>query len=81
VAYWADRYKHRSTFILLTVVVCMTGICLLAFANQNGVRYLGMWGVSLELWKALNDSVGAFLTSAGFSGCIPTVLAYVSSST
>jgi len=59
VAYWADKYKTRGIFILLTVVVCMCGICLLAFAKQNEVRYLG-----------------AFLTSAGYSGCIPTVLAY-----
>ncbi|KAJ3514755.1 hypothetical protein NLJ89_g2184 [Agrocybe chaxingu] len=61
VAYLSDKYKHRSGFIVLCVVVCLTGVSLLAWAKQDEVRYFG-----------------AFLTNAGNSGAIPTILAYSS---
>jgi len=61
VAYLADKYKHRSGFIAVATLTCMTGICLLAFAPSNSVRYLG-----------------AFLVSAGNSGCVPAILAFSS---
>lgn len=41
VAYFADRYKHRASFIMLTVIICMVGIALLAFAEATSVRYFG----------------------------------------
>jgi len=42
IAYLADKYKHRSGFIAFSVITCMVGICLLAFAAQDSVRYFGM---------------------------------------
>jgi hypothetical protein len=42
IAYLADKYKHRSGFIAFSVSTCIVGICLLAFAEQNSVRYFGM---------------------------------------
>ena len=78
VAYLADKYKHRSGFIAFSVITCMTGICLLAFAEQNSVRYFGMVGHRLLLCRVLRTVAGAFLVNAGNSGCIPTVLTYVS---
>ena len=41
VAYFADQYKHRASFIMLTVIICMVGIALLAFAEATSVRYFG----------------------------------------
>jgi len=61
VAYFSDKHKHRSGFIVLCSAVCLIGLCLTAFAKKNEVRYFG-----------------AFLTNAGNSGTIPTILAYAS---
>ena len=41
VAYLSDKYKHRSTFIVVFLFVCVTGTSLLAFSEQNTVRYAG----------------------------------------
>ncbi|KAF4621397.1 hypothetical protein D9613_000869 [Agrocybe pediades] len=61
IAYFSDKHKHRSGYIVFCVLVCLVGVSLTAFAKQNEVRYFG-----------------AFLTNAGNSGAIPTVLAYAS---
>ncbi|EAU83784.1 hypothetical protein CC1G_07519 [Coprinopsis cinerea okayama7 len=60
-AWLADKYKHRSGFIVIAVVVCLLGNGLTAWHPDNKVRYLGV-----------------FLTNAGNSASIPTVLAYAS---
>ncbi|KAF9529668.1 major facilitator superfamily domain-containing protein [Crepidotus variabilis] len=41
VAWLADRYKHRSGFIAISVIICTVGVTLLAFAKSNDVRYFG----------------------------------------
>ncbi|KAF8963680.1 major facilitator superfamily domain-containing protein [Flammula alnicola] len=41
VAYFSDKHKHRSGFILGSTLVCLTGVALTAFAKQNEVRYFG----------------------------------------
>lgn len=41
IAYLADKYKHRSGFLLGASLVCIAGTALLAFAKDNGVRYFG----------------------------------------
>ena len=75
-AYVADKRKHRGGFIVLTAVITIAGICLLAFARQNSVRYFGMSVCEYRFAMSISSS-GAFLTNAGNAGCIPTVFAYV----
>lgn len=40
-SWMSDRLKHRSGFIILNTSICITGLCLTAFAKQNEVRYFG----------------------------------------
>jgi hypothetical protein len=49
VAYFADRYKQRAISITVTVVTCMVGIVLLAFAESTSVRYFGTYPGGLGL--------------------------------
>ncbi|KXN87485.1 hypothetical protein AN958_08790, partial [Leucoagaricus sp. SymC.cos] len=37
----SDRYKHRNGFIIFNTMICICGLCLMAFAKQNEVRYFG----------------------------------------
>jgi len=41
VSYFADKYKHRSSFIAVTTLTCLTGLCILAFGKHNPTRYFG----------------------------------------
>ncbi|EAU91672.2 hypothetical protein CC1G_09354 [Coprinopsis cinerea okayama7 len=43
VAWLADKYKHRSTFIVILVGVCLLGNGLTAWHPNNGVRYFGVF--------------------------------------
>ncbi|KAH9485505.1 putative transporter [Psilocybe cubensis] len=43
VAYYSDKQKHRCGYIVLGTMVCLTGLCLTAFAKHNGVRYFGTY--------------------------------------
>ncbi|KAF5325589.1 hypothetical protein D9611_000298 [Ephemerocybe angulata] len=61
VAYFSDKYKHRSSFIFGLALMCILGNGLVAWHPNNKVRYLGV-----------------FITNAGNSGTIPTVLSYAS---
>jgi len=42
VAYYSDKYKNRYAFIIGPALVCLTGLCLTAFAHENKVRYFGV---------------------------------------
>ncbi|PPQ87485.1 hypothetical protein CVT25_008221 [Psilocybe cyanescens] len=43
VAYFSDKQRHRCGYIVLGTGVCLTGLCLTAFAKQNSVRYFGAY--------------------------------------
>ena len=64
VAYLSDKYKHRSTFIVVFVFVSMTGTSLLAFSDQNAVRYAGMFSFliltfpSKSIYRCFFDDCG-----------------------
>jgi len=55
IAFFSDKYRHRSGFILLAVGVCILGVSLTAFASNNEVRYFGM---------SMNLLIARFLLSA-----------------
>ena len=55
IAFFSDKYRHRSGFILLAVGVCILGVSLTAFASNNEVRYFGM---------SMNLIIARFLLSA-----------------
>lgn len=37
----SDKYKNRSIFLSIQALICLVGLALVAFAKDNGVRYLG----------------------------------------
>ncbi|KAJ2924274.1 hypothetical protein H1R20_g12820, partial [Candolleomyces eurysporus] len=39
VAYYSDKYRHRSSFILVCSLVCLLGCALVAWHPNNNVRY------------------------------------------
>ncbi|KIM40316.1 hypothetical protein M413DRAFT_28802 [Hebeloma cylindrosporum] len=43
VAYYSDKTKSRSAFIIGPALVTVIGLCLTAFARQNEVRYFGVF--------------------------------------
>ncbi|TEB30319.1 MFS general substrate transporter [Coprinellus micaceus] len=43
VAYFADKYKHRSSFIVVLCVGCLVGNSLVAWHPDNKIRYLGVF--------------------------------------
>lgn len=42
-AYLADRFNHRSTFLLVSILVSMTGILLAGWADARHTRLAGMF--------------------------------------
>lgn len=84
VAYVADKHKHRAGFIVLTAVITIAGISLLAFANQNSVRYFGMsvYGSRItgvdKLVRCIPDERGErWLHTDCFCICNPSLLQYL----
>ncbi|KAF9486023.1 MFS general substrate transporter [Pholiota conissans] len=43
IAYFSDKHKHRAGFIVGSVIVCLVGLSITAFAKQNEVRYFGVF--------------------------------------
>ncbi|KAF9464980.1 major facilitator superfamily domain-containing protein [Collybia nuda] len=39
----SDKTRHRAGFILLQAIMCIVGLVLTAFAEDNSVRYLGIF--------------------------------------
>jgi hypothetical protein len=80
VAYFADKYKHRSSFIVVLCVGCLVGNSLVAWHPDNKIRYLG---TSCSSTTPLLDSnidgaplAGVFITNACNCASIPCVLSY-----
>lgn len=73
----SDRKKHRTSFILGAALICMAGLCVTAFAKDNGVRYFGKSRRVIIIGELIFGTLGTFLTNMGNSGAIPGILAFV----
>ncbi|PBK58396.1 MFS general substrate transporter [Armillaria solidipes] len=52
-AWISDRYKHRSSFIIIQACTCIVGCCLTAFCQSHALRYFGrcspLFSTSIQL--------------------------------
>ncbi|KAF9031255.1 MFS general substrate transporter [Hymenopellis radicata] len=46
-AYFSDRLRHRSGFIIVQALICIVGCCLTAFHSSNHIRYLGTFLINI----------------------------------
>jgi len=61
-AWLSDKTKLRAPWLAAQNVLCIIGLAVAAYSDNNAARYVGL-----------------FLVNMGASGCVPGVLAYVSS--
>lgn len=48
--YLSDKYKNRSTFLLIALSFCMIGYIILIASPNVGVRYWGVFMVAVGLY-------------------------------
>lgn len=48
--YLSDKYKNRSTFLLIALSSCLIGYIILIASPSTGVRYFGVFMVAIGLY-------------------------------
>lgn len=46
-AWISDRYKHRSSYIIIQACICIVGCCLTAFCQPHALRYFGTFLINI----------------------------------
>ncbi|KAF8857021.1 MFS general substrate transporter [Acephala macrosclerotiorum] len=65
--YLSDKYKNRSTFLLIALSSCLVGYIILLAAPQTGVRYFGVFMVAIGLYATTSlNIVWAASNHAGY---------------
>lgn len=65
--YLSDKYKNRSTFLLIALSSCLIGYIILLAAPQTGVRYFGVFMVAIGLYATTSlNIVWAASNHAGY---------------
>ena len=49
-AFLSDRFKNRSTFLLIALSFCLIGYIILIASSKTGVRYFGVFMVAVGLY-------------------------------
>lgn len=49
--YFSDKYKNRSTFLLIALSSCLIGHIILIASPSAGVRYFGLYMIAVGLYS------------------------------